>query len=102
MGEKRSYKTYTKEFKEEAVALATIQGDKTLVELSEQFDVHANQITQWKIQLLERASDAFDGSGPKEPPVDVKTLHAKIGELALENDFLEGALTKAGLLSAKR
>jgi transposase len=52
--------------------------------------------------LLERASEAFDGSGSKEPPVDVKTLHAKIGELTLENDFLEGALTKAGLLSAKR
>ena len=84
------------------VALAAIQGDKTLVELSEQFDIHANQITQWKNQLLERAADAFDGSGSKEPPLDVKTLHAKIGELALENDFLEGALTKAGLLSAKR
>ena len=53
-------------------------------------------------QLLERACDAFDGASPKEPAIDVKTLHAKIGELALENDFLEGALTKAGLLSAKR
>ena len=52
--------------------------------------------------MLERAEDAFDGAGSKEPPIDVKTLHAKIGELALENDFLEGALTKAGLLSAKR
>ena len=47
-------------------------------------------------------------SGPKPgrmrnaPPVDVKSLHAKIGELTLENDFLEGALSKAGLLSAKR
>ena len=84
------------------VALAAIQGDKTLVELSEQFDVHANQITQWKTQLLERAAEAFDGGGHTEPPIDVKTLHAKIGELALENDFLEGALTKAGLLSARR
>ena len=36
------------------------------------------------------------------PAIDVKSLHAKIGELTLENDFLEGALTKAGLLSAKR
>ena len=53
-------------------------------------------------QLLERACDAFDGAGSKEPAIDVKTLHAEIGELALENDFLEGALTKAGLLSAKR
>ncbi len=84
------------------VALTAIQGDKTLVELSEHFDVHANQITQWKNQLLDRASQAFDGTDMATPPVDVKTLHAKIGELALENDFLEGALTKAGLLSAKR
>jgi hypothetical protein len=38
----------------------------------------------------------------EESPVDVKTLQAKIGELALENDFLESALTKAGLLSAKK
>jgi len=53
--------------------------------------------------LLERASDVFDkGSKSEDPPVDVKTLHAKIGQLTLENDFLEGALTKAGLLSAKR
>ena len=44
----------------------------------------------------------FDGNSSKEPPVDVKTLHAKIGELTLENDFLEGALTKAGLLSARK
>ena len=73
------------------VALAAIKGDKTIVELSEQFDVHANQITQWKNQLLERASDAFDGQGSSERPVDVKTLHAKIGELALEKDFSYGS-----------
>ena len=44
----------------------------------------------------------FGGNESKEPPVDVKTLHAKISELTLENGFLEGALTKAGLLSEKR
>jgi len=45
----------------------------------------------------------FDKSGqPSTPPIDVKELHANIGELTLANDFLEGALTKAGLLSAKR
>ena len=84
------------------VALAAIKGDKTIAELTEQFDVHANQITQWKSQLLQSAADVFDGGGSKEPAVDIKTLHAKIGELTLENDFLEGALTKAGWLSAKR
>ena len=66
-------------------------------------DVHANQITQWKTQLLDRAGVVFEASRhPEAPPIDLKALHAKIGELTLENDFLEGALTKAGLLSAKR
>ena len=86
------------------VALAAIKGEKTLTELAEQFDIHANQITQWKSQLLEGAAGVFGEakSGPAQEAVDVKTLHAKIGQLTLENDFLEGALTKAGLLSAKR
>ena len=85
------------------VALAAVKGEKTITELSQQFDVHPNQITQWKTQLLERMSVVFEGPGQAESPsVDIKTLHAKIGELTLENDFLESALTKAGLLSAKR
>jgi len=84
------------------VALAAVRGERTITELSEQFDVHPNQITKWKTQLLERAVEAFDGGQSIDPPVDVKTLHAKIGELTLENDFLEGALTKAGLLSARK
>ena len=85
------------------VALAAIRGDKTLSELSEQFEVHPTQVGEWKRQLLERAGEVFSGPSRNEaPPVDLKGLHAKIGQLALENDFLEGALTKAGMLGAKR
>ena len=52
---------------------------------------------------MERAAGVFGGAvAPEAPAVDLKALHAKIGQLTLENDFLEGALTKAGLLSAKR
>jgi len=87
------------------VALAAIRGEQTLVELSQQFDVHANQIKQWKNQLLEGATSVFGDetkAEPAGPTVDVKTFHAKIGELTLENDFLAGALGKAGLLSGKK
>jgi transposase-like protein len=82
------------------VALAAIKVEKTVAKLA---DIHPNQITQWKSQLQEGAADVFgEGRADQAAPVYLKALHAKIGELTLENDFLEGALTKAGLLSAKR
>jgi transposase len=86
------------------VALAAVKGDRTIAQLAEHFDVHPNQITAWKSQLEGSASEIFGSGGgtPAIPAIDVKSLHAKIGELTLENDFLEGALTKAGWLSAKR
>ena len=86
------------------VALAAVKGEKTLAELAQLYDVHANQITTWRTQLLEGAAGVFGAEPPaSEPAVDLKTLHAKIGELTLVNDFLAGALGKAGLLpSAKR
>jgi transposase len=87
------------------VALAAIKGDKTIQQLADHFGIHASQISAWKDQLQVGAADVFGaGSSGKSslPEIDLKTLHAKIGELTLENDFLEGALNKAGLLSAKR
>ena len=73
------------------VALEAIKGEQTLVELAERFQIHPNQIAEWKKQLLERASEVFDKEKKSEGP-DVKELHAKIGQLAMENDCLAGAL----------
>ena len=101
---KRARRNHSPAFKAK-VALAAIKGEKTLAELAQLYDVHPNQITAWRAHLLEGAAGVFgSGSAAKEasPAVDVKTLHAKPGELTLGNDFLSGALGKAGLLSAKR
>ena len=97
---RRKRRNHSSAFKAQ-VALAAMKGDRTLAELAQQYDIHPNQITDWKTQLLERAAQVFDGPKSEAGP-DLKELHAKIGQLTLENDFLEGALTKAGLLSAKR
>lgn len=90
-------------FAKAKVALAAVKGERTLAELAQQYEVHATQITQWRAQLLESAADIFGAEArPAEPEIDVKTLHAKIGELTLTNDFLSGALSKAGLLPSAR
>ena len=101
---RRARRTHSPAFKAK-VALAALKGEKTLADLAQHYDVHPNQITAWKAQLAAGAVGVF-GSGPAgssaAPAVDLKVLHAKIGALTLENDFLSGALGKAGLLSAKR
>ncbi|WP_249152345.1 transposase, partial [Bradyrhizobium liaoningense] len=82
---KKSRRTHSPAFKAK-VALAAVKGDKTLAELAQLFDVHPNQITIWKNQLLEGAAGVFGHDKTSaETPVDLKALHAKIGELALEN-----------------
>ncbi|MBM5759897.1 IS3-like element ISKpn11 family transposase [Klebsiella pneumoniae] len=86
------------------VALAAIRGEQTLVELSQQFDVHANQIKQWKDQLLDGATGVFGDEAkaePAGPTVDVKTLHAKIGELTLENGFFSRSARQSGIAGRK-
>ena len=87
---KRPRRNHSPAFKAK-VALAAIKGEKTLAELAQQFDVHANQITAWKALLLEGAAGVFGAEARTmpgaPPPVDVKTLHATIGALTLANDF---------------
>ncbi len=92
---RRARRNHTPAFKAK-VALAAIKGEKTLAELAQVFDVHPNQITNWKAQLLQGAAGVFGSGGAHSevaPAVNLKALHAKIGELALENDFLAGALS---------
>jgi transposase len=100
---RRTRRNHSPAFKAK-VALAALTGERTLAELAQQFDVHVNQITQWRSQLLDGAAGVFGQAraDTAAPAGDLKSLHAKIGELTLENDFLAGALGKAGMLSAKR
>ena len=99
---KRPRRNHSATFKAK-VALAAIRGDRTLIELAEQFKVHPNQIGQWRTELLERAAEVFATAGDKrDSGPDIKSLHAKIGQLTLENDFLAGALGRIGDASAKR
>ena len=99
---RRPRRNHTAVFKAK-VAMAALKGEKTLAELAKQFDVHPNQITDWKARLEQGAASVFgEDQAEQQPKVDVTRMQAKIGELTLENDFLEKALTKAGLLSAKK
>ncbi len=99
---KRSRRNHTAAFKAK-VALAAIETDQTIAELAKRFDVHPNTVVRWKIELLERAGEIFDGPrSSKNDSTDLKELHAKIGQQALEIDFLEHALGRIDGPSAKQ
>ncbi|XIA61997.1 IS3 family transposase [Bradyrhizobium sp. TZ2] len=100
---RRARRNHTPAFKAK-VALAAVKGDRTITQLAEQFDVHPNQITTWKAQLESKAADAFGpsgGSGAEQAAIDVKSLHAKIGELTLENGFFRRSAHQGGIAERK-
>jgi transposase len=100
---RRKRRNHSAKFKAK-VALATIRADKTLVELAEQYDAHPNQIQDWRRKLLEGAEEVFDRSGrqAEETEHKVKELHAKIGQLTMERDFLEQGLERIHGPGAKK
>ena len=90
---KRKRRNHSPGFKAK-VALAAVRGDRTLADLAEQFDVHPNQIQDWKKKLLSNAEQLFENGSRrgKDPEAEIKELHAKIGELTMERDFLSEKL----------
>ena len=92
---RRQRRTHKPEFKEK-VALAVVQGNLTMAELVKKFDVHANQVTEWKKQLLCSAPEVFGSTANRKEKSEeeVQALRAKIGQLTTENDFLELGLER--------
>ena len=98
---KRPRRNHAPAFKAK-VALEALKGEQTIAEIAQRYQVHPNQITEWKKQLLEHAVEVFSKDRKREQGPSVKDLHAKIGQLSMENDFLSGALGRMGDASAKR
>jgi len=90
---KRKRRNHSPGFKAK-VALAAMRGDRTLADLAEQFDVHPNQIQDWKKRLLSNAEQLFENGSRagKDAEAEIKELHAKIGELTMDRDFLSEKL----------
>ena len=85
------------------IALEAIRGEKTIAEIAAQHEVHANQVTMWKTQALENLASIFGGTAIADDGKEqIRELREKIGQLTMENSFLEGALGKFPGLSAKR
>ena len=98
---RRTRRNHTPAFKAQ-VALAALKSDRTLAELVQQYDIHPNRITDWKRQLTERAVQVFgDAGSPASSDPDLTKLHARIGQLTLENDVFGTCAHQGGQASRK-
>jgi len=90
---RRKRRNHSAKFKAK-VAMAALKGDKTLAELAQAYDLHPNQIQEWKKQLQQSAEDVFSKGNTHTVDTEskLKELHAKIGELTVERDFLSEKL----------
>jgi transposase-like protein len=96
------HRHFGKDFKAK-VAIEAIKGEKTLNEIASLYEVHPNQVSQWKKLALEKLPEVMaDGRTPEARqvrPVDEEKLHQKIGQQAIEIDFLKKKLRQLGLLN---
>lgn len=95
---KRTRRKFSSEFKSQ-VAIEALKERYTLTELAQKFELHPNQISQWKQEFLERSKNIFEGSEKKkdsQSEVDLENLYSKIGRLEMERDFLKKSLNKLG------